>query len=290
MIKETAVQRVTTIDSIRTAVKELRRHGGSIGLVPTMGALHEGHLSLVRKAKRENSTVIVSIFVNPSQFGPNEDFDRYPRDIEKDSDLVREAGGDIVFAPAVNEMYPAGFSSFVTVDGISSVLEGKFRPTHFRGVATVVVKLFNIVQPDVAYFGQKDAQQCALIKKMADDLNIPVRIVIGETVRESDGLAMSSRNVYLNPDQRSSAPVLYASLQRAADAINNGERSVKKIVAAMDGMIRAQGASQIDYIDIVDAADLTAKETLRSGDAVLIPLAVRFGTTRLIDNIVVHVP
>ena len=280
---------VTSIDTIRKSVQELRAQGGTIGFVPTMGALHEGHLSLVRKAKQENKTVIVTIFVNPSQFGPHEDYERYPRDIEKDSALVQEAGGDIIFAPEADEMYPSGYSSFVTVEGLSSVLEGKFRPTHFKGVATIVVKLFNIVQPDVAYFGQKDAQQCALIKKMVADLNIPVRIEIGATVREHDGLAMSSRNVYLNAEERSNAPVLYASLQRAADAIDKGERSVKKIIAVMDDMIRSKGAAQIDYIEIVDAGNLSAKEILHSGDTVLIPLAVRFGTTRLIDNIIVRV-
>ena len=289
MIRDTAVQRLTSIESIRKTVQELRNRGGSIGYVPTMGALHEGHPSLVRKAKQENSTVIVTIFVNPSQFGPHEDYERYPRDIEKDSAFVQEAGGDIIFAPEADEMYPSGYSSFVTVEGLSSVLEGKFRPTHFKGVATIVVKLFNIVQPDVAYFGQKDAQQCALIKKMVADLNIPVRIEIGPTVREHDGLAMSSRNVYLNTEERSNAPVLYASLQQAAKAIDDGERSVKKIIAVMTDMIRAKGASQIDYIEIVDAGNLSAKEILHSGDTVLIPLAVRFGTTRLIDNIIVRV-
>ncbi|MHB1050435.1 MAG: pantoate--beta-alanine ligase [Bacteroidota bacterium] len=283
------MQKVTSIVSIRKAVQELRNRGGSIGFVPTMGALHEGHLSLVRKAKKENSTVIVTIFVNPSQFGPHEDYERYPRDIEKDSALVQDAGGDIIFAPDAQEMYPAGYSSFVTVEGVSSVLEGKFRPTHFKGVATIVVKLFNIVKPDVAYFGQKDAQQCALIKKLVHDLNIPVRIEIGATVREHDGLAMSSRNVYLNAEERSNAPVLYASLLQAAKSIEEGERSVKKIIAVMTDMVRAKGASQIDYIEIVDAGDLTAKESLQSGDTVLIPLAVRFGTTRLIDNIIVRV-
>jgi pantoate--beta-alanine ligase len=284
-----AVQKITSIESIRTAVQELRTQGGFIGFVPTMGALHEGHLSLVRKAKKENTTVIVTIFVNPSQFGPHEDYERYPRDIEKDTALVQQAGGDIIYAPDAKEMYPAGYSSYVTVEGISSVLEGKFRPTHFKGVATIVAKLFNIVQPDVAYFGQKDAQQCVLIKKMVTDLNLPVRIEIVPTVRESDGLAMSSRNVYLNSEERSNAPVLYASLQRGAKAIEEGERSAKNIIAIMTDMIRSKGASQIDYIEIVDAGDLTPKEILRNGDTVLIPLAIRFGTTRLIDNITVHV-
>jgi pantoate--beta-alanine ligase len=289
MTNNPAVQRVTSIESIRTAVRDLRAQGKTIGFVPTMGALHEGHLSLVRKAKQENTAVIVTIFVNPSQFGPHEDYERYPRDIENDSALVRDAGGDIIFAPEANVMYPPGYSSYVTVEGLSSVLEGKFRPTHFKGVATIVVKLFNIVQPDVVYFGQKDAQQCVLIKKIVHDLNIPVRLEICATVRESDGLAMSSRNIYLSAEERSNAPVLYASLQRAAKAIEEGERSVQSIIAMMTDMIRSKGASQIDYIEIVDAVDLTTKETLRSGETVLIPLAVRFGTTRLIDNIIVRV-
>lgn len=261
----------------------------SIAFVPTMGFLHEGHLSLIRKAKSENDVVVVSIFVNPAQFGPNEDFARYPRDIERDSELANLAGCDILFTPSVEEMYPAGFSSHVVVENISSVLEGKFRPSHFKGVTTVVLKLLNIVQPRIAYFGQKDVQQCVVIKKMVNDLNLPTEISIIPTLRESDGLAMSSRNVYLNTEERKNAVVLNQSLCLAENLIQKGERNSEKIVKEMMKLIQSKNPTAIDYVEIVGSENLEKKNTITSGETILIPLAVRFGTTRLIDNIIIKV-
>ena len=254
-----------------------------------MGFLHDGHLSLIRKAKSENDIVVVSIFVNPTQFAPHEDLERYPRDIVKDTELALQAGCDLLFVPSAEEIYPAGFSTYTTVEGLSALLEGKFRPTHFKGVTTVVLKLFNIVRPDTAYFGQKDAQQSIVIKKMVTDLNIPVRITIVPTMREADGLAMSSRNVYLNLQQRKNAVVLSQSLKFAEDKIIHGERDPNKIVEEMKAMILANDPAGIDYVEIVDAETLETKRTLNSGETVLIPLAVRFGSTRLIDNTIVTI-
>lgn len=277
------------IDLLRSAVQELRTKKKEIGFVPTMGFLHDGHLSLVRKAKKDGWSVVVSIFVNPTQFAPNEDFARYPRNIERDTALLTEAGCDILFIPSVDEIYPNGYSSYIEVEGVSAVLEGKFRPVHFKGVTTAVAKLFNIVGPDVAYFGQKDAQQCAIIKKMVHDLNIPVRIEIVPTVREADGLAMSSRNVYLSREERKNATVLYESLLHAEKKIRNGERASQKIITEMKELINAKDPTQIDYVEIVDRTDLHPKSTMLSGESVLIVLAVKFGSTRLIDNMIVTV-
>lgn len=254
-----------------------------------MGFLHEGHLSLIRNAKSENDIVVTSIFVNPTQFAPHEDLDKYPRDIQRDTQFAESAGTDILFVPSSDEMYPSGFSSSVVVEGLSSVLEGKFRPTHFKGVTTVVLKLFNIVQPQSAYFGQKDAQQSIIIKKMVNDLNFQTNIQIIPTKREADGLAMSSRNVYLNPEQRKDAVVLSNALRYCEKKITDGERNAKKIIEEMETMIKAKHPSQIDYIEIVDAETLEQKTDLRNGDHILVPLAVRFGTTRLIDNILLTV-
>ena len=254
-----------------------------------MGFLHEGHLSLIRKAKKENDIVVVSIFVNPTQFAPHEDLAKYPRDIARDTKLADQAGCDVLFVPSSEEMYPKTFSTFAVVEGLSSTLEGKFRPIHFKGVTTVVLKLFNIIQPDAAYFGQKDAQQSIIIKKMVNDLNIPVRIHIEPTVREADGLAMSSRNVYLTPDQRKHAVVLRQSLIFAESMIASGERNSDKILNGMKSMILTNDQVQIDYIEIVDSETLESKISLLDGEKILLPLAVRFGTTRLIDNIIVTV-
>jgi pantoate--beta-alanine ligase len=254
-----------------------------------MGYLHDGHLSLITRAKKENDIVVVSIFVNPTQFGPNEDFARYPRDIEQDTELAKRAGCDILFNPSVEEMYPAGFSSFAVVEDISTVLEGKFRPTHFKGVTTVVLKLLNIVQPQIAYFGQKDAQQCVVISRMVVDFNLQTKISIVPTLRESDGLAMSSRNVYLNSDERKNAVVLNQSLQLAENLIQKGERNTETIINEMMKLIRSKNPTAIDYIEIVGLQDLGKKYMITSGESVLIPLAVRFGTTRLIDNIIINV-
>ncbi|MFZ4618987.1 MAG: pantoate--beta-alanine ligase [Bacteroidota bacterium] len=277
------------ISELRSRLASFRAEGKSIGLVPTMGFLHEGHLTLIRKAKSECDIVVVSIFVNPTQFAPHEDLEKYPRDINGDSERASGAGCDLLFIPAVSEMYPDGYKSYVSVDGLSSVLEGEFRPTHFKGVATVVLKLFNIVQPHCAYFGQKDAQQSIVIKKMVKDLDVPVTIIIVPTMREQDGLAMSSRNVYLDHEQRKNAVVLSRALALAKERISKGIRDPQLIIAEMREMVLTAHPTSIDYIEVVDSELLTKKGMLLSGDSVLIPLAVRFGSTRLIDNIIVPV-
>ncbi|SNB74053.1 pantoate--beta-alanine ligase [Thermoflexus hugenholtzii] len=256
---------------------------GTWGFVPTMGYLHEGHLSLVRRARAENDRVAVSIFVNPTQFGPHEDYARYPRDLERDLRLLEPLGVDLVFVPSVEEMYPPGFQTWVIVEEVSRPLEGASRPGHFRGVATVVAKLFNILQPDRAYFGQKDAQQTVVIRRMVQDLNIPVEIVICPTVREPDGLAMSSRNTYLNPEERRAATVLFRALQAAKARYEAGERDAEGLREAMREVIRAEPLARIDYVSVADPE--TLQELERVEGPALLSLAVYIGTTRLIDNI-----
>lgn len=256
---------------------------GSVGFVPTMGYLHEGHLSLVRRSKKDNDFTVVSIYVNPTQFGPQEDFARYPRDLPRDLALLEKEGTDIVFAPKDEEMYPQGFSTWVNVERITDRLEGAFRPGHFRGVATVVAKLFNIIEPTRAYFGQKDAQQAVVIKRMVKDLNMNVEIIVMPTIREPNGLAMSSRNVYLNPQERKSALVLYRSLLLAQELYQKGERDAEKIRAAMRELIQKEPLAKIDYISIADPEELDELKVIDR--PALVSLAVRIGTTRLIDNI-----
>jgi len=265
-------------------VREVRaKEHGTVGLVPTMGYLHEGHLSLVRLARKENSLVVVSIFVNPTQFGPSEDLTSYPRDLERDFRLLEKEGTNLVFMPGVEDMYPKGFSTWVDVEHITERLEGGSRQGHFRGVATVVAKLFNIIQPDRAYFGQKDAQQALVIKKMVAELDMKLKIVLGETIRERDGLAMSSRNSYLNPEERQSATVLYKSLSLAKQLWQDGETTTNTLIRKMQLLIRQEPPAQIDYISIADASTL---EELKIIDrTALVSLAVRIGKTRLIDNI-----
>ncbi len=256
-----------------------------VGFVPTMGYLHEGHLVLARQAKAENSSVVVSIFVNPTQFGPHEDFKKYPRDPQRDLAMLEKEGVDIVFMPSVAEMYPPEFSSWVDVGKISERLEGASRPGHFRGVATVVAKLFNLVQPDRAYFGQKDAQQLIVIKKMAAELNMNLEVVAVPTVREPDGLAMSSRNTYLNPEERKAAVVLYQALTLAQKLWSQGEKDAQTIRQQMTELIQKQPLANIEYISIADAETLDELDTVKP--PALVSLAVRIGKTRLIDNIVV---
>jgi len=257
-----------------------------IGFVPTMGYLHEGHLSLVKQARVENDRVVVSIFVNPTQFGPQEDFRSYPRDTERDLALLEKAGTDVVFMPPADEMYPALFNSWVEVEKVTERLEGASRPTHFRGVTTVVAKLFNIVQPTKAYFGQKDAQQAIVIRKMVADLNMNLEVVTLPTVREPDGLAMSSRNTYLNPQERKAAVVLYQALGLAQKLYSQGERDAEKMRRETIALIQKQPLATIDYVSIVDA------ETLEELDKVtppaLVSMAVKIGKTRLIDNVVLE--
>lgn len=275
-----------SISDIRSFLQPLRMNKKII-LVPTMGSLHEGHLQLIRRAKQIGDFVVVSIFVNPTQFAPTEDFQKYPRNLERDARLAEESGADCIFHPSVEEMYPQQYATFVDVHELNAVLEGKFRPTHFRGVTTVVLKLFTIIQPQIAVFGQKDAQQSVIIKKMIQDLNLPIDIDILPTVREKDGLAMSSRNAYLTEQQRKDAVVLFQSLQRAKQKIESGERNTANIIREMKTLIEAKDETVIDYIEIVDANTLENKETIERGMNLLIPLAVRFGTTRLIDNILI---
>jgi pantoate--beta-alanine ligase len=257
-----------------------------LGFVPTMGYLHEGHLELVRRARAENPSVVVSIFVNPTQFGPEEDFSRYPRDPERDLALLEKEGTDLVFMPPAEEMYPPGFDSWVEVGSISQKLEGAARPGHFRGVATVVAKLFNIVRPDRAYFGQKDAQQLAVIRKMVVDLDMSIEIIAVPTVREPDGLAMSSRNTYLNAEERKQAMVLYQSLKLAQKLYAGGERDAKAIIAQMTALIKQQPLAEIAYISIADAGTLEELDKVKP--PALVSMAVRFGKTRLIDNVVLQ--
>ena len=277
---------VKTVGEVREAVGAARREEKSIGFVPTMGYLHEGHLALIRRARAENGFVVVSIFVNPTQFGPAEDFDRYPRDLDRDLDLCRAAGVDLVFAPEVAEMYPPGYQTYVEVEKLSQGLCGASRPGHFRGVATVVTKLFNIVAPDRAYFGEKDAQQLRVIKRMVADLNLPVAIVPVPTVREPDGLAMSSRNTYLSPDERRAALVLYRALSLAAELFAQGERRAEVLLTRMRELIAAEPLARIDYVAVVDDETLTPVEEIDR--PVLVALAVFIGRTRLIDNLVLR--
>lgn len=275
---------LNTIRDMRVEVKKVRRSGKSIGFVPTMGYLHEGHLSLVKRAREENDLVVVSIFVNPTQFGPHEDFESYPRNLDRDSKLVESFGGDIVFSPSVSEMYPKKSSTYVEVEGnIVKELCGASRPGHFKGVTTVVTKLFNIVTPDRAYFGQKDAQQVAVIEQMVRDLCLEIEIVPCPIVREKDGLAMSSRNIYLNEKERRAATVLFESLSKAEEIVRKGGRSPFEVSKFILNIIASESLCQIDYIEIVNSQTLEPIEEIKGN--ILIALAVKIGSTRLIDNL-----
>jgi len=272
---------VSTFEELRSARAILDE---PVGLVPTMGYLHEGHLSLVQRAREECAGVVVSIFVNPTQFGPNEDLAAYPRDLERDLRLLERQGTDLVWTPTPEIMYPNGYQTWVQVEALTGPLEGAMRPGHFRGVTTVVAKLFNGVQPARAYFGQKDAQQVAVIRRMACDLNFPLEVVICPTVREPDGLAMSSRNAYLNPEQREAATVLYRALSKAKDAYETGERDGEKLRTLMRATLVAEPLAQMQYVSCADYDTLEELETV-SGKA-LLSMAVFVGKTRLIDNFV----
>ena len=268
-------------------MKRLRRQlAEPVGFVPTMGYLHEGHLSLVKRARAENPSVVVSIFVNPLQFGPQEDFDSYPRDTKRDLALLETEETDVVFMPSVAEMYPEQFNSWIEVGRVAERLEGASRPGHFKGVTTVCAKLFNIIQPTGAYFGQKDAQQAVVIKKMVADLNMNLEIVTIPTVREPDGLAVSSRNTYLNPEERQAATVLYQALSLAQQLWSQGETDAQRLREEMIGLIQKQPLATIDYVSIADAETLDELEKVNP--PALVSLAVKIGTTRLIDNIVLE--
>lgn len=278
---------ITTIAQMRAATAAFRKSGRSIGFVPTMGALHEGHLSLVRTARAECDIVAASIFVNPTQFGPNEDLAKYPRPFERDCELLSAEKVELLFAPSVEEMYPAGATTFVNVEDLSERLDGRSRPGHFRGVATVVAKLFNIVQPDRAYFGQKDAAQVAVIRKMVRDLAFPVAIIACPIIREPDGLALSSRNVYLNPEERKQALVLHRALGAVEESYVAGEKRTQQLKEKAFSVFAAEPAAVVDYVEIVDP------NTLRQVDGdvtspALVAVAAKIGTTRLIDNTVLR--
>jgi pantoate--beta-alanine ligase len=282
-LAESILKICETIENMRSACRAARASGKRLGFVPTMGALHEGHLSLVRAAKTSCDLVAASIFVNPAQFGPNEDLAKYPRDFERDRDLLQREGVELLFAPSVEEMYPAGAVTWVTVGELSSRLDGLSRPGHFRGVTTVVAKLFHIVEPDAAFFGQKDAAQLAIIRRMVRDLNFPVEIVACPIVREPDGLAMSSRNAYLDPLQRKQALVLYRSLTKVRKLWDAGERDAAKLAAAGREEVEEKSV-RLDYFEIVDAQSLEPVENVAKG--ALVAVAAYVGPTRLIDNLV----
>jgi pantoate--beta-alanine ligase len=280
------LETITSIAEMRERALALRADGKRVGFVPTMGYLHEGHLALVRKAREISDTVVVSVFVNPTQFGPSEDLERYPRDLPRDSALAEEAGCDILFVPTADEMYPARYATVVHVQRLSERLCGAFRPGHFDGVCTIVAKLFEIVRPSVAVFGQKDGQQAAVIERMVADLDMGVEIVRGPTVREADGLAMSSRNGYLTDEERREAPVLYQALERARELYGAGERGAGAVLAEMRSLIESKRTPEIQYLSAVDPRTLDDVDEL--GPGVMIALAVYFGSTRLIDNIVLE--
>lgn len=278
---------VSTVEEVREQVKEWRAEGFSVGLVPTMGYLHEGHKSLIDKAVRQNDKVVVSVFVNPIQFGPTEDLATYPRDIERDAALCENAGAALIFHPEKENMYFDDFCTYVDMDNLTKGLCGKSRPTHFRGVCTVVSKLFNIVQPDRAYFGQKDAQQLAVVRRMVRDLNFDLEIIGCPIIREKDGLAKSSRNTYLSSEERKAAVVLHKSLEKGERMLRGGEKDAEKIKQAIREVILAEPLAKIDYVEVVDFDTLESVET--ADGEVLTAIAVYIGKTRLIDNVIVTV-
>ncbi len=273
---------MVVVESIADLRRERALLADPLGLVPTMGFLHEGHLSLVRRARAECASVAVSIFVNPTQFGPGEDLERYPRDLARDLELLRPIGADLVWTPPAEAVYPPGYQTFITVDHVSRPLEGKARPVHFRGVATVVAKLFNVFGAQRAYFGQKDAQQCVVVRRMARDLDFPLEVVVCPTIREADGLAMSSRNAYLTPSERPAATVLYRALTAAKEAWQRGERDADMLRAILSRTLGSESATFEEYVSIAHPATLDELETVEE-DA-LFSLALRLGRTRLIDN------
>jgi pantoate--beta-alanine ligase len=281
------LQVIEDIAALQNLIREVKKKRLSIGLVPTMGFLHEGHLSLMRAAKAENDFIVTSIFVNPLQFGVGEDYAEYPRDLERDQKLAAATGCDLLFSPPVREMYPPGYATFVEVERLTDSLCGFSRPGHFRGVTTVVTKLFNLVCPDRAYFGQKDAQQAFVLKKMVVDLNMNLQLMIRPTVREADGLAMSSRNKYLTPEQRREAVVLFKSLKEAEEQIAGGKREPETIKETINQRISTAKEACLDYVEIVDTDELCPVSTIAG--KCLIAVAVRFGQTRLIDNVIVEV-
>ena len=277
---------IFSLKTLSQEIKKIKRQNKIIGFVPTMGYLHQGHLSLIQRAKKDCQICIISIFVNPAQFGPREDYQKYPRHLKRDLQLARSLGVDIVFTPSVKDIYPQNYRTYIEVERLTEGLCGASRPGHFRGVTTVVAKLFNLVKPDVAYFGQKDAQQARVIEKMVEDLNMGIKIKVLPIVREKDGLAMSSRNVYLNNEERKDAMVLYRALKLAKKIILSGERDSKKIILAMKNLIRTRKRTKVDYISVVDKEKLETVKKVKN--EILVALAVWIGKTRLIDNMSVR--
>ena len=273
---------------VRALVEEAHGRGASVGLVPTMGYLHEGHLSLVRRAREENDYVVLSIFVNPTQFGPEEDLERYPRDLERDLELAEQSGVDLVFAPEAEEMYAPGHRTWVEVEELTGGLCGRSRPGHFRGVTTVVTKLFGICRPDRAYFGQKDGQQAFVIRRMTRDLDLGVEVVVAPIVREADGLALSSRNVYLSEEERRAAPILQRALCEGEVAVGAGERDAEAVRTQVRRRIEGAPEARVDYVELVSTETLQSVERIEG--EVLLAVAVFFGKTRLIDNVIIKVP
>jgi len=279
------MKKIKTIPALKRSIREIKEMKKTSGFVPTMGYFHRGHLSLIRNAKKDNDIALISVFVNPAQFGENEDFLKYPRDPARDRRMAEDEGADIFFEPAVREMYPEGYRTYIEVDGLSGLLCGKSRPGHFRGVATVVAKLLNIVRPDVLYLGQKDAQQAVILKKMVKDLDFDVKVKVLPTVREDDGLAMSSRNRYLSDEERKAAPLIYRALLEAKTGIEGGCTDPAEISRMAEVIIAGEKKFRIDYVNIVDAANL--KPVRKIEGTVLIAVAARLGDTRLIDNILI---
>lgn len=278
---------IEKINMIKREIADLKSQGKRIGFVPTMGYLHEGHLSLMRESLKKTDITVVSIFINPTQFSPKEDFNQYPRDMNRDSAILEKEGVHYLFVPSVQEMYPEGYRTYVEVQGLQDQLCGRFRPGHFRGVCTVVVKFFHIIQPDLAFFGQKDAQQAAILKKMANDLDLDVQLEVLPILRDEDGLALSSRNVYLNPEERKAALVLSRSLNEARRLIDRGERNSAVLIQKIQGLILSEPFTRIDYVEIVDMDMLQAVSHVKG--KCIIALAVFIGKTRLIDNTIVHI-
>jgi pantoate--beta-alanine ligase len=281
------LETVRLTDELRYWVESWRLENRTVGFVPTMGALHEGHLSLVRRASDLADRVVVSIFVNPTQFGPGEDLERYPRDEERDSELLQESGCHLLFLPEPSTIYPAGHSTLVEVESLADRLEGEFRPGHLRGVATVVTKLLNLVRPDLAVFGQKDAQQLAVVRRLVRDLHLPVEIVGHPTIREPDGLAMSSRNAYLSAEERAAAAAIYRALSSARERIEQGERSADTIRRVLSQVLEQEPLIDVDYAEVVDGQSFEPIRTIRG--SIVMPVAVRIGNTRLIDNLVLEI-
>lgn len=279
------IEIVTTVLQMHKISSSLKQAGKKIGFVPTMGFLHQGHLSLIKKSKELSDVTVVSVFVNPSQFAPNEDYAAYPRDFEKDKELLIKEGVDFIFAPSEKEIYPHGFQTYVTVEEITRKLEGEFRPTHFRGVTTVVSILFNCVKPDFAFFGQKDAQQAEVIKQMVSDLMFDLKVIICPIVREHDGLALSSRNIYLSPEERKSALVLYKALKYAEKKIEESEHNAQTVIDNMKFIISEEKNIKVDYIKIVNTEGFREVEFIEQGNIYYILIAARIGKTRLIDNL-----